>query len=432
MARKNVNVVPIYTHEGAKAKHINAEQQLRRSVMACMLWEDTFYEGGEDVAQRIRNNVFKVPSDIVQKMAIEAREEMNLRHAPLWLLVALAEKSDCKYSQTLARVIQRADELSEFLALYWAHGKTSIAAQVKKGLAEAFKKFNAYQLAKYNKSNASIKLRDVIRLCHARPENEKQSELWKQLLTDTLPTPDTWEVEISAKGNNRDSWERLLNERKLGALALLRNLRNMEQHCVDYDLIKRSIENMNVSRVLPFRFIAAARYAPRYEPVLEQAMFKSISDKKKINGQTIVLVDVSQSMDHPLSSKSDMLRADAACGVAMVARELCEDARVFSFSRKLVEIPARRGFALRDAIVGSQAHTSTQLGDAVNIINNKKYDRLIVITDEQANGPVPDPSGKGYMINVASYQNGVGYGPWIHIDGFSEAVINYICSYEET
>jgi 60 kDa SS-A/Ro ribonucleoprotein len=34
------------------------------------------------------------------------------------------------------------------------------------------------------------------------------------------------------------------------------------------------------------------------------------------------------------------------------------------------------------------------------------------------------------MINVASYTNGVGYGAWTHIDGWSEAVIDYIRSFE--
>lgn len=54
------------------------------------------------------------------------------------------------------------------------------------------------------------------------------------------------------------------------------------------------------------------------------------------------------------------------------------------------------------------------------------YDRLIVISDEQAHDRVPSPTGKGYMINLASYKNGVGYGKWTHIDGWSEAVIEYI------
>ena len=57
--------------------------------------------------------------------------------------------------------------------------------------------------------------------------------------------------------------------------------------------------------------------------------------------------------------------------------------------------------------------------------------RLMVITDEQSHDPVPDPSGLGYMINVASNQNGVGYGAWHHIDGWSEAVVNYIGEVEK-
>lgn len=38
---------------------------------------------------------------------------------------------------------------------------------------------------------------------------------------------------------------------------------------------------------------------------------------------------------------------------------------------------------------------------------------------------------RGYIINVASNKNGVGYGAWIHIDGWSEAVIDYIREYEK-
>jgi len=34
------------------------------------------------------------------------------------------------------------------------------------------------------------------------------------------------------------------------------------------------------------------------------------------------------------------------------------------------------------------------------------------------------------VINVGSYKNGVGYGCWIHIDGWSEAVIEYIRAME--
>ena len=58
------------------------------------------------------------------------------------------------------------------------------------------------------------------------------------------------------------------------------------------------------------------------------------------------------------------------------------------------------------------------------------YDRLIVITDEQSHDKLPAPTAAGYVINVASFKNGVGYGPWMHIDGWSEAVIGYIREFE--
>jgi hypothetical protein len=117
----------------------------------------------------------------------------------------------------------------------------------------------------------------------------------------------------------------------------------------------------------------------------------------------------------------------------VLLREIGEKVGVFSFSDNLAEVPARRGFALRDAIDASQQHGATYLGKAVEELNKKeRYDRLIVITDEQAHDSVPRPKGKGYVINVASYKNGVGYGKWTHIDGWSEAVIEYIRTLELT
>ena len=165
---------------------------------------------------------------------------------------------------------------------------------------------------------------------------------------------------------------------------------------------------------------------------LEQAMLKSVAEQPKLAGRTIVLVDVSGSMTAPLSRRSEMQRTDAAYGLAVLVREIAEKAAVYSFSDRVVEVPARRGFALRDAIDASQPHNGTFLGNAVEWLNkSERYDRLIIITDEQAHDTVPAPKGKGYVINVASYKNGVGYGKWTHIDGWSEAVIDYIRALEE-
>ena len=419
------------THEGGPAKTITPELELRRSVMACLLWEDQFYEDGVAIAGRIAELVPRVEAGHVADIAIEAREKMNLRHAPLLLVREMARHSTHRalVGETLARVIQRADELTEFLAIYWKDGRVPLSGQVKKGLAAAFGKFDAYQLAKYDRPGP-VRLRDVLFLSHAKPRDEAQAEVWKGLVEGKLASPDTWEVALSAGADKRQAWERLIQGRKLGALALLRNLRNMQAAGVEEEVALGAIRSMRTDRVLPFRFIAAARHAPQWEEALEEAMLKSLAERPKLPGKTVLLVDVSGSMTAALSRQSEMLRTDAAYGLAILLRELAERASIYSFSNKLVEVPARHGFALRDAIDQSQNHGGTLLGGALAGIQDR-FDRLIVITDEQAHDKVPAPRGRGYVINVASFKNGVGYGEWVHIDGWSEAVIEYIRSLED-
>jgi 60 kDa SS-A/Ro ribonucleoprotein len=429
MARTNLKPTPVYTHEGAPAKHTNAEQMLRRSVMANMLWENEFYEDGDKISDRIKLLCGMVSDEKLANIAIEARTRQHLRHVPLLLAVELVRKHSKLAKDVIAQIIQRPDELTEFLSIYWKDGRCPIAAQAKKGLALAFTKFNEYQLAKYNRDN-SIKLRDVLFLSHAKPKDDAQATLWKKLVDGELAVPDTWEVALSSGEDKKKTWERLVTERKLGGLATLRNLRNMQNAGVSRDIIREAITVMRADKVLPFRFIAAAKYALDYEPELELSMFECLRKHLTMGGRTILLVDVSGSMNALLSSKSDLSRLDAACGLAMMLREICQDVSVYTFSNSCVVVPARRGFALAQAIKQSQYHEGTDLGLAVRTLASVPNDRLIIITDEQSHTGVPDPQGKGYVINVASNKNGIGYGAWTHIDGFSEAVVDYIIEYE--
>lgn len=220
---------PIHTHEGARASHIKPIDELRRTVLACLLWENSFYESGEDVAARIKRLVPQCEPQDVADLAIEARDKQRLRHVPLLLVRELARyPSRFRVASTLAHVIQRADELAEFLALYWKDGRKPLAKQVKLGLGWAFRKFDEYQLAKYNRDDA-IKLRDVLFMVHAKPKDDEQAALWKRLVDGQLATPDTWEVALSGGADKREAFERLISEGKLGYMALLRNLRNMHQ-----------------------------------------------------------------------------------------------------------------------------------------------------------------------------------------------------------
>lgn len=447
-----LNVAPKFTektHNGAPAARMTDEQALRRSVLSCLLWEREFYEDGETIADRIVRLVGNVSTAKVSALAVEARSTFNLRHIPLLLLSAMAKHGKLK-AETVAAVVQRADELSELLVIHAKLNgvepsklKGKIPAQMKRGLAASFGKFNEYALAKYDRTGA-VRLRDVLFLTHAKPKDDEQAALWKRLIANELVPPDTWEVALSGGANKGEAFTRLLNEEKLGYLALLRNLRNMTQAGVDSGLIRDAIiaRKGGAERVLPFRFVAAARACPQMEPALDQALSETILASPVYSGKTAVLVDVSRSMLDRLSAKSDLTRMDAAAALASMIHG---DRRVFTFSDQVVEVAPRFGMAGVDAIRNSQAYSGTALFDAVHAVSEQvPHDRIIVITDEQANGTtrfgsyiqgtirtMPPPKCKNaYVINVASAKNGVGYGPWVHIDGFSEAVLRFINEHE--
>lgn len=423
----------LVTHEGAPARRITPEQQLTRSVNACLLWEDEFYEDGQSIAQRIHEAASKCSPEFVAQTAVEARIKHGLRHAPLWLTLDLIKRGGKIAGDVIPAVISRADELSELLAMYFAANppkdgkhRAPLSAQLKRGLAAAFVKFNEYELAKYDREN-KVRLRDVLFLIHAKPKDDAQAALWKRLVDNQLATPDTWEVALSGGEDKKEAFTRLLTEKKLGGLAFLRNLRNMVEAGVDLKLMKAAFDRP-WKGILPHQFIAAAKHAPALEREIDAAMLAALAEMPKLTGQTRLLVDVSGSMDSPLATRSDMRRLEAACGLAILLAGVAEDLEIYSFSNQLVRIPPREGMALAEAIIHSQPHSGTALGEAVK--HARDVERLIVISDEQSHSAVPNPVGRAYMLNVASAKNGVGYGPWVHIDGFSTQCVRYMLQTE--
>ena len=440
----------IYTNEGAPAKHISTFAQIRRSVCSTLLWEDGFYEDGVDIAERIvelcrRYMVEECEGhDHLLHLAAEVRSKYKLRHVPLLIAaIVAAEKipGGGSFRDLLPSIIRRADEMGEFLALYAkvqrdgernvGDLKPILSKQVKLGLANTIRNFDAYQLGKYKRKDAPVSLRDVIALCHPKPKDADQSRVFKAIQEGLLESPDTWEVALSAGADKNETFTRLIKEERLGYLALLRNLRNMDKSGVDLDLIRKAIlARKGAHNVLPFRYLAAARVCPQFEPELDEALIESVSGLPILNGTTIVLVDISYSMNAKLSSKSEFTRMDAAAALASIVNGTL---RVFAFSNEVVEVPPRLGMAGMDAIRNAAEWGGTYLGAAIKHVNQLPHDRLIVITDEDSHDPVGDPVvDNAYMINVAHSKNGVGYGRWTHIDGFSENVLRFIAEHEAT
>lgn len=434
---------------GQLAAKQSAEDLLRRSVMACLLWEDNFYEDGESNADNIRSLIPQVDPQVVANIAIEARTKQKLRHVPLLLAREMARIDTHKHlvGNLLPRIILRPDEITEFMAIYWMDGKQPLSKQVKLGLSRAFHNFDEYSLAKWN-HDKEVKLRDVMFLSHPDPKDKQ--ELFYKIANNTLKTPDTWEVALSAGSNKKESWERLINERKLGALAFMRNLRNMEQVGVDRNTIQKGFDSINPQWLLPLNYFAAAKHAPNWQREIESLMLKGFGNKPKLPGYTIFVVDVSGSMGNTISSKSDFTRLNAASAMAVIASEMCEYVSIYATAGNdstrihcTTKLKPYRGFALCDEIasawhdVGHGGIFTRQCLEYIKVQERTQPDRIIVFSDSQDcdynNKRVPNPFGKkNYICDVSSHARGVAHkGVWTaEVSGWSEHFMSYIMAYE--
>jgi len=422
------------THEGGRANaHQTAMQELERSVSTCLLWENTFYEKGSDLAQRIAELCAKVTPEEIAALAVKARNDLKLRHVPLWLCVQLLRlKAGALAGRTIEQVVQRPDEMGELIALYRKDGRIPLAAQLKKSLARLFAKFTPYQLAKWDR-DATVKIKDVMFLVHPKPKDEAQAAVWKQLVNGTLESPDTWEVALSSGKDKKETWTRLLQDKKLGYMALLMNLRNMAEAGVDSRLIEQALrDGAPKSKALPFRFISAYKHAPQYAQALSDAMELAVTGE--LPGSTALVLDVSGSMNGALSTKGTLLRYEAAAALAVLVRGLSRSCRIFIYSNDCVEIANLKGLGLLAEI---QCHIGggTNTERAVRHVNTLcgKVDRMILLTDEQAHDGLCAPVAQhAYLINVAPYRPALDLGgSWVRINGWSERIIDWMQRWEQ-
>lgn len=169
-------------------------QELHRSVLSCLLWEREACEEGEEIAARIERLADAVPVETVAALAVEAREQFHLRHVALLLLLSLVKRGRPGLAGAITNTVQPADEMAELLVLYWCNGRRLLSKQLQHGLADAFGKFDAFALAKYDREGP-LRLRHVLFLAtwgqtrpSAKPSTSKsQIEPCRRLTLGRLP-----------------------------------------------------------------------------------------------------------------------------------------------------------------------------------------------------------------------------------------------------
>lgn len=399
--------------------HQQSPQLEMVSILLTSFANDQFYKSGNDTLATLKLLIQKCNPKFSAKAAIYARTKFGMRSISHVAASELAiQIGGCEWAKDFYnQIIYRPDDMLEILSYHKANnGKISNA--MKKGFASAFDKFDAYQLAKYRGEGKGVKLIDVVNLVHPIPV-EKNAEAIKLLTKGELKSTDTWEAKLTAAGQSEDvelgkkeAWSDLIKERKIGYFALLKNLRNIMTQApeilteaiamiVDEKLIKKSL-------VLPFRFITAfneikdlpVSLARQVMVGISKAIDISLGNVPKYDGETLVVLDVSGSMQGPPAEIGSLF---AAC---LTKANNC-DLITFDTSARYVNVNTLDSIT---SIAGSIPFTGG--GTDFNImfrVANKKYDRIIILSDMQ--GWVGHNTPK---VAFATYKNVYGANPFIY------------------
>lgn len=479
------------THEGAPGYARDAKSELFLLAVANMVGENTFYEKAGARDERYEALVAQVAvedQDWTTRFLGWLRNEGNMRSASLvGALEAARALLAAKLPgarQVVASVLQRADEPGEALAYWTSRYGRAIPKPVKRGVADAATLlYSEYALLKYDTGSHGFRFADVLDLTHPSPSAPWQGDLFAcalarrhnrdQTCAESLamlaanarlrsaaaedPTAMldaealkaagmTWEDVLSLVGSKVDKallWEALIPS--MGYMALLRNLRNFDEAGVPDDVADVKVaqrladpEQVAKSRQFPFRFLAAHRNVPslRWGHALDKALTASLANVPALTGRTLILVDLSGSMqDRAGGRNSDMTRADVAkvfgAGLAMRTDPTLV---WFDTSSGRVDVPAG-GSLLRLVESFPRAGGGTNTAAAVARWF-AGHDRVVIVTDEQAaydgyhsvSGSVP-ASVPMYTWNLAGYRLGhapSGLGNRHTFGGLSDAAFKLI------
>ncbi|MCK9613863.1 MAG: TROVE domain-containing protein [Bacteroidales bacterium] len=428
-------------YEGAKAYKMKPEMELYTRVASC-LWHDgtPFYGEYGETERAIIELVGKVDPSFAAKLAVYARERLNLRTVPQVLLVEIANRKDL-YGQPKdyvvsagKRVISRADEVAECLAYQKTRYK-GIPNCLRTAMKNKMNSLSEYDVMKYQ-NRGGMKMVDILNLVRPKPVNDKQRALFgyitgadnvdmellpklsayekmkkknnvdEELIVLSRDANATWEFMISKFGNKKEIWE----SAKLPYMATLRNLRNLIQSGVDMTPHLNLLTNKEAilkSKQFPFRFWSAYKelggktftkssYWNSFQVIapnnvldaIKEALDISAGNMPKFSGLTAIFVDASGSMDNLISAKGNVLYREIAAIMAAAMNVSFDDVMVGVFGTNYKTVPvSKRDSVLSNAekICSVDVGGSTNAHNAIDNLIEKgiNVDRIIVLSDMQ-------------------------------------------------
>lgn len=361
--------------------------------------EDSFYESGEKKRQRFhaltQRMIAEEGAKFVAKAAFFARNELGMRTVAQMVAAELNAAQFEEKRRFFHAFPHRPDDVAEvFAAVDYLGGKRSHA--LVRGFGDYLRSLNTYQLGKYKMNSREYNLYDCINITHA---NSAGINAFKK---GSLESPDTWEVKISTAANNEEreqEWVRLVEEEKLGYLALIRNLNNIlsvegiTEHWIAVNLCPQitNTKKIHQSLVFPYQIYSAYKNlkVQNLEVVvaLSHAFYESVKNMPKLEGSTCIILDVSGSMDDPISYRSNISIKEA--GAVYAAAIMCQnhDADFIKFgtkARKLNrQIWVSNIFSIIERLYANDGcGYGTDLVPAMEKLT-QHYDRIFLISDMQ-------------------------------------------------
>lgn len=409
---------------GHTAYKMKDREKLVTQAMTSFFNESKFYGDNTADMQNTIRSVIKSDPQFVANLAVFARREFNMRSVSHALIAHLAHEIEGKpyVRKAVKAVTLRGDDVTEIMACYLSMFGKPIPNALKKGISDAMQGFDEYTLAKYKGNGKEVKMRDLLCLCRPTPKNEAQSDLWKRLLNDELEIPVTWETELSAHGNNKETWEKLIESGSVGYMALLRNLRNiLTANPSNLDEVLATIEDperVRKSKQLPFRYLSAYKElenigGSRVFDVLENAIEASIENVPKLSGTTVIAVDISGSMRCAVSDKSKVRCYEIAMLLGLIANKICDNSIFYTFDGNI----EKYSFSKRSGILSTCTYqarcggcTRMELPFNEMIKNKINADRVIVLSDNECNGGWSRP----IQTIADEYRRITGNDIWVH------------------
>lgn len=393
---KAVKTEKVASYEGGEVFEKNPVEDWINFIMSSYL-EDQYYESASDQMNRYMDLTREVAEkygwEFVAKAAFFSRNELGLRSiSELTAAILNGQKFDNK--RTFFRnYFNRPDAIGEIFSILDNFIGDKRSHALVRGAGDYLSSLKDYHIGKYKMNGKEYNMYDLINITHAHSASIDKYK------NGTLETPDTWETAISSSKSDEEksqNWQRLVEENKLGYLALIRNLRNIVNSSPDADWIEEylvpQIENevaIKKSLVFPYQIYCSWKnYGIRnisIDAALDRAFRIACGNMPKMDGRTVIVLDVSGSMENKLSSNSQLTLKEVGAVYAAAMFVNC-NADFIKFGNDAKRIKLNKLENIFNLVEKMYANDNCGYGtDIVPAFRlmNEKYDRIFLVSDMQ-------------------------------------------------